>query len=110
MAHVHPFDRLFLRIASVIPFSESPVTPYTRFTPASANVSMNTSETFIALGFPGSNLVLHGYKMFTARAASKARVAREMVDWIIISTLAQRESTGESVGEKAVLVLNARNR
>ncbi len=48
--------------------------------------------------------------MLTARAASKARVAREMLDWVIMSTLAQRESTGESVGEKAVLVLNARKR
>ena len=48
--------------------------------------------------------------MLTARAASKARVAREMLDWIIMSTLAQRERTGESVGEKAVLVLNARKR
>ena len=50
------------------------------------------------------------YRMLTARAASRARVAREMLDWIIISPLAQRESTGESVGENAVLVLNARKR
>ena len=53
---------------------------------------------------------MHGYNIFTARAASRARVAREMEDWIIINTFAQRESTGESVGENAVLVLNARNR
>ena len=31
-------------------------------------------------------------------------------DWSIISTLPQRASTGVSVGEKAVLVLKARNR
>jgi hypothetical protein len=41
--------------------------------------------------------------MFTARAASNARVASEMLDCTIMATLAQRESTGESVGEKAVL-------
>ena len=50
------------------------------------------------------------YRMFTARAASRARVAKEMVDCTIMATLAQRESTGESVGEKAVLVLKARKR
>ena len=33
-----------------------------------------------------------------------------MMDWIIIMTFAQRESTGTSVGENAVLVLKARNR
>ena len=33
-----------------------------------------------------------------------------MADWIMVNTLAQRERTGVSVGEKAVLVLNARNR
>ena len=48
--------------------------------------------------------------MFTARAASRATVAKEMVDCTIMATLAQRESTGESVGEKAVLVLKARKR
>jgi hypothetical protein len=48
--------------------------------------------------------------MFTARAASKAKVTSEMLDCTIIATFAQRESTGESVGEKAVLVLKARNR
>jgi hypothetical protein len=50
------------------------------------------------------------YRIFTARAASSASVASEIADWIIISALAQRESTGTSVGENAVLVLNARNR
>jgi hypothetical protein len=33
-----------------------------------------------------------------------------MDDWIIIRVLAQRERAGTSVGEKAVLVLKARNR
>ncbi len=50
------------------------------------------------------------YRMFTARAASKARVASEMLDCTITTTLAQRASTGVSVGEKAVLVLKARKR
>ena len=49
-------------------------------------------------------------RMFTARAASSARVAREIEACSIISTLAQRESAGTSVGENAVLVLNARNK
>ena len=48
--------------------------------------------------------------MFTARAASKARVASEMLDWSIMAIFAQRASTGESVGENAVLVLKARKR
>jgi hypothetical protein len=30
--------------------------------------------------------------------------------WTIINDLAQRDRTGESVGENAVLVLNAKNR
>jgi len=50
------------------------------------------------------------HKMFTARAASSATVASEISACTIIINLAQRESTGTSVGEKAVLVLNARNR
>ena len=50
------------------------------------------------------------YRMFTARAASRATVAKETVDCTIMATLAQRESTGESVGENAVLVLKARKR
>jgi hypothetical protein len=37
-------------------------------------------------------------------------VTKDMDDWIIIKVLAQRESAGTSVGEKAVLVLKARNR
>jgi hypothetical protein len=48
--------------------------------------------------------------MLTARAASKATVANEMSAWTIINDLAHEERTGESVGEKAVLVLNARNK
>jgi hypothetical protein len=48
--------------------------------------------------------------MFTARAARIAIVASDMDACTIIKTLAQRESTGTSVGEKAVLVLKARNR
>ena len=50
------------------------------------------------------------YSIFTARAARIAIVASEIVACTIINTLAQRESAGTSVGEKAVLVLNARNR
>jgi len=48
--------------------------------------------------------------MFTALAASRATVVKEMRDWIIISTLAHRDNTGQSVGENAVLVLKATNR
>jgi hypothetical protein len=48
--------------------------------------------------------------MFTARAASKATVAKDMLACTIMANLAQGESTGESVGEKAVLVLKARKR
>jgi len=51
-----------------------------------------------------------GHRMLTARAARSATVASEMRDWIIMRSLAQRERTGESVGEKAVLVLKARKR
>jgi hypothetical protein len=55
--------------------------------------------------------MLHApHKMFTARAASSATVVNEIVACTIISPFAHRESTGTSVGEKAVLVLNARNR
>ena len=48
--------------------------------------------------------------MFTPRAASSTITAREMLDWVMVSTLAQRPRTGASVGLKAVLVLKARNR
>jgi hypothetical protein len=50
------------------------------------------------------------YKIFTARAASSATVVNEIIDCTIIITFAHRDKTGTSVGEKAVLVLNARNR
>jgi hypothetical protein len=42
-----------------------------------------------------------------ARAASKAMTSSEAIACIIIKTFAQRDSTGASVGEKAVLVLFA---
>jgi hypothetical protein len=48
--------------------------------------------------------------MFTARAASSATVASEITDCMIIITFAHRDNTGTSVGENAVLVLNARKR
>jgi hypothetical protein len=50
------------------------------------------------------------YKIFTARAANKATVISEMTDCTIIRILAQADNTGQSVGEKAVLVLKARKR
>ncbi len=50
------------------------------------------------------------YRTFTARAASSATIVSEISDCVIIPAFAQRESTAVSVGEKAVLVLNARNR
>jgi hypothetical protein len=52
----------------------------------------------------------HGYRMFTARAANSVITVSEMMDWSIIRTLPHRASAGVSVGEKAVLVLKARNR
>ena len=57
---------------------------------------------------PGT--ITGSHRMLIARAASSAIVINEMLACTIISTLAQRESTGTSVGEKAVLVLKARNR
>ena len=48
--------------------------------------------------------------MLTARPASSAMTVSEMIDCTIIRILPQRVRTGVSVGEKAVLVLNARNR
>ena len=50
------------------------------------------------------------HRTLTARAARTASTVSEMMDWSIISTLPHRARTGVSVGEKAVLVLNARNR
>ena len=49
-------------------------------------------------------------RMLTARAARTANAASEIIDCNIINALPQRVSTGVSVGENAVLVLNARNR
>jgi hypothetical protein len=48
--------------------------------------------------------------MLTARAANNASVVSDIVDCTIIIPFAHRDRTGTSVGEKAVLVLNARNR
>jgi hypothetical protein len=48
--------------------------------------------------------------MFTALAANTATVANEIKACTIIMTFAQRERTGVSVGENAVLVVNARNK
>ena len=48
--------------------------------------------------------------MFTALAAIKATVVSEIEACTIIISFAQRESTGTSVGEKAVLVLKARKK
>ena len=50
------------------------------------------------------------HRMLTARAASKPITSREIMACVIIRSFAQRDSTGTSVGEKAVLVLKARNR
>lgn len=48
--------------------------------------------------------------MLTARAAISTTVVSEIDACTIIISLAHRESTGTSVGENAVLVLNARKR
>jgi len=50
------------------------------------------------------------YTIFTARAARTAMISNESKDCSIMKTFAHRARTGESVGEKAVLVLNARKR
>ena len=50
------------------------------------------------------------YMMFTARPTNTRVTVSEINDWIIISTFAQRERTGVSVGDSAVDVLKARNR
>ena len=44
-----------------------------------------------------------------ARAASNTTMVKEIVAWSIMSSLAHGERTGASVGDKAVLVLKARN-
>ena len=52
----------------------------------------------------------YAYTILTARAASRASIVSEMIDWAIISSLARAVSGGVSVGENAVQVMNARNR
>ena len=52
----------------------------------------------------------HAYTILTARAAKRASIVSEVMDWAIISSLAHDVSGGVSVGENAVMVLNARNR
>jgi hypothetical protein len=49
-------------------------------------------------------------RIFTARAARRATMVREIEDWSIMPIFAQRERTAVSLGEKAVLVLKARKR
>jgi hypothetical protein len=49
-------------------------------------------------------------RILTARAAKSASTVSEMIAWSIIRILPHRAKTGVSVGEKAVLVLNARNK
>ena len=50
------------------------------------------------------------HRMFMARAARSAMISNESKDCSIIKIFAHRASAGTSVGEKAVLVLNARNK
>ncbi len=50
------------------------------------------------------------HRMLTARAARSAMISNESSDCNIIRILAHLASAGTSVGEKAVLVLNARNK
>ena len=49
-------------------------------------------------------------RILTARAASNTTMVKEIIAWSIMSSLAHLESTGASVGDRAVLVLKARNR
>jgi hypothetical protein len=72
--------------------------------PPAPGVGKAASRPMVAMALPCD------HKMFTARAANSATVTSEMEACTIIITLAQRDSTGTSVGENAVLVLNARNR
>ena len=50
------------------------------------------------------------HKIFTARAASSATIISEISDCSIVPSFAHRDNTAVSVGENAVLVLNARKR
>lgn len=64
----------------------------------------------VRCGFRQRVLRRYPQRMFTARAARSATVANEIKACTIIRPFAQRDKTGESVGENAVLVLKARNR
>jgi hypothetical protein len=60
------------RIESVTPLTESPTTPYTRFTPAATSVSINTSATrFLAMSF------LFVFYLLGATRTPYGKVARE---------------------------------
>lgn len=48
--------------------------------------------------------------MFTLRASRTAAITKEVIACNIIISFAQRDSTGVSVGEKAVHVVKERNR
>ena len=48
--------------------------------------------------------------MLMARPATSTTTPREMIACNIVSIFAQRDSTGVSVGENAVLVVNATNK
>jgi len=50
------------------------------------------------------------HRTFTARAASRTTIVSEIRACSMVPAFAQRDSTAVSVGEKAVLVLNARKR
>jgi hypothetical protein len=50
------------------------------------------------------------HKILTARAAKTAMTVSETIDCTVISNFAQEVSGAVSVGENAVLVLNARNK
>jgi hypothetical protein len=50
------------------------------------------------------------YKILTARAASSTTMISEISDWSMVPSFAHRDSTAVSVGENAVLVLNAKNK
>lgn len=50
------------------------------------------------------------YRILTARAANRARISNEISAWSIVNSLAHRARIGVSVGDKAVLVVKARNR
>lgn len=81
--------------------------------PKNNSAAPNTrTATRIAIftGTPSRERELYAHRIFTARAASSAMVDSDIRDCNIISTLAQRARTAVSVGENAVLVLNARKR